>query len=704
MSTYIYNPDFTAILTNISTSDPQYSGNIFTVPPTVTNNSNIYNVTSVGDGTNSVAADITNNFSIAFPVPSPVGSSIASNAFLNSTFLIGLSIDPTISITAFALDGCTNLPYVLVNGTKVIFTNVNNGDIVSTLTNSGTTLTIFSTATINSTIYPVEIGSGSQTTNTENIVEIHIPSGPTKIVEFCFKNSPALTTVIFDDVPTIDFIGNSVFAYCPLLVNLIIPHSLRKIGPNALLGCTSLSAPLIFTTPTLSTVLDDMFNNGAVGSEETFTGCTNLPYIIIQNIDNTEYCVGVTNTNNTDTCEILSNVLTIKESLTYNSITYPIMYLGCNTTLSGTNTVTTLNIGTNIVQIGKGAFQGFQIQTVNFSNNSSLNRIGIGAFSYVQLSSIVLPSSITAIDLYVFASTTLVSCDLSNTSITVLSPWVFNDCQFIQTVSFPSTLTDMQPAFLNCPALKNIWFNSSFPPTIPEYPEMFGNTSYTPLIVGHVTANLSSWETSFSGYNSQITFTDSPVSCFKEGTKILCRIDPTESNFRSTAGNHRSTESYHWSKDVYVPVEDIRSGVLVSSYKHGYRKVKLIGKGSVYTNKGKWYNSLYKMKKGTLEGMTDDLIVTGGHGILMDKFTDNELANQKKILRSNRFDRIDDKLIITAAISEKFTRMHDEPYIYYHFILENDGDTHKRYGVWANGVLVETPNEKQFLAHPYTLI
>ena len=30
---------------------------------------------------------------------------------------------------------------------------------------------------------------------------------------------------------------------------------------------------------------------------------------------------------------------------------------------------------------------------------------------------------------------------------------------------------------------------------------------------------------------------------------------------------------------------------------------------------------------------------------------------------------------------------------YYHFSLENDGNPDNRYGVFANGVLVETPSE-----------
>jgi len=43
-------------------------------------------------------------------------------------------------------------------------------------------------------------------------------------------------------------------------------------------------------------------------------------------------------------------------------------------------------------------------------------------------------------------------------------------------------------------------------------------------------------------------------------------------------------------------------------------------------------------------------------------------------------------------------------YIYYHFILENNGNNDERFGVWANGILTETPSKNQFMNHKYTLL
>jgi len=44
-------------------------------------------------------------------------------------------------------------------------------------------------------------------------------------------------------------------------------------------------------------------------------------------------------------------------------------------------------------------------------------------------------------------------------------------------------------------------------------------------------------------------------------------------------------------------------------------------------------------------------------------------------------------------------------YIYYHFILENNGnDIEERYGVWANGILTETPSKNYFMSQRFTLL
>ena len=104
---------------------------------------------------------------------------------------------------------------------------------------------------------------------------------------------------------------------------------------------------------------------------------------------------------------------------------------------------------------------------------------------------------------------------------------------------------------------------------------------------------------------------------------------------------------------------------------------------------------MYKMIKTDANRLIDDLIITGGHAIMVDKFTEKEYNETLNIWK---IDQIDNKFLLMAGISDKFEQIKERNmHNYYHFSLENDGDIEKRYGVYANGVLVETPCEKDIL-------
>lgn len=174
----------------------------------------------------------------------------------------------------------------------------------------------------------------------------------------------------------------------------------------------------------------------------------------------------------------------------------------------------------------------------------------------------------------------------------------------------------------------------------------------------------------------------SDPSCFNEGTKILCLNKNLE--------------------EEYIPIENLRKGDLVKSYKHGYRKIDLIGKNPMINNPEKFNECMYKMEKTEENGLIEDLIVTGGHSILVDDLGGLKEENNK-IFDSTQM--IDDKYLLLSAVSNDFVKLEDTNlYTYYHFILENNGNDDERFGVWANGILTETPSKKHFITHKYTLL
>jgi len=183
-------------------------------------------------------------------------------------------------------------------------------------------------------------------------------------------------------------------------------------------------------------------------------------------------------------------------------------------------------------------------------------------------------------------------------------------------------------------------------------------------------------------FNCDYTLTSIPdPSCFNEGTKILYLNKNLE--------------------EEYIPIENLRKGDLVKSYKYGYRKIHLMGKNPMINNPERFNECMYKMEKTEENGLIEDLIVTGGHSILVDDLGICKEENEK-IFGTHM---IDDKYLLLSAVSKEFIKLENTNlYTYYHFILENDGDNDKRYGVWANGILTETPSKNYFTNYKYTLL
>ena len=163
--------------------------------------------------------------------------------------------------------------------------------------------------------------------------------------------------------------------------------------------------------------------------------------------------------------------------------------------------------------------------------------------------------------------------------------------------------------------------------------------------------------------------------CFNKGTKILCLNSMKE--------------------EEYIQIENLKKGDLVKSYLHGYRKIDSIGKNSMINNPEHFNLSMYKMEKTDTNGLIEDLIVTGGHSILVDDL--GEYYNENNGRFKGKIPKIDDKYFLLSAVSKEFTQLKDtNEYTYYHLVLENNGNNDERFGIWANGILSETISKNQF--------
>ena len=164
------------------------------------------------------------------------------------------------------------------------------------------------------------------------------------------------------------------------------------------------------------------------------------------------------------------------------------------------------------------------------------------------------------------------------------------------------------------------------------------------------------------------------VICFLRGSKILC---------------------LNGEKEEYMPIEEMQVGTPVKTLSGAYVKVHTIGK-TIFNNPNnadRGPNRLFKLSPKNYPQLTEDLIITGCHSILVDKLEPKQKARHLQLMKSLYMTT--GKFRLMAFIDEKA-----EPYQspgnheIWHFALENK-EVVCNYGVYANGgLLVETASIK----------
>jgi hypothetical protein len=122
----------------------------------------------------------------------------------------------------------------------------------------------------------------------------------------------------------------------------------------------------------------------------------------------------------------------------------------------------------------------------------------------------------------------------------------------------------------------------------------------------------------------------------------------------------------------------------------GYKAVVLLGKGEIQ-NPGDTERTqarLYKCSPSEYPELIDDLYITGCHSILVPRLTDVQRVKTEEVLRQVYITGNKSRLV--ACLDERAEPWASEgTYSIWHLALENE-DITKNYGVWANGLLVET--------------
>jgi len=173
-------------------------------------------------------------------------------------------------------------------------------------------------------------------------------------------------------------------------------------------------------------------------------------------------------------------------------------------------------------------------------------------------------------------------------------------------------------------------------------------------------------------YGDTINYSETP--CFKEDTKIL-------------------------TDKGYVTIQDLRKGDMVKTLHDDYKAIAMICKEEIHHNSNEERNrsQLFKYSSYHHPEVFEDLVITGGHSVLVDSLHENEAKETKQWI--NECDmKVDNKCRLLAFIDETCDIYEvDGQHTIYHFALE--GDYHKNYGVYANGLLVEACNQCYLKEH-----
>jgi len=242
------------------------------------------------------------------------------------------------------------------------------------------------------------------------------------------------------------------------------------------------------------------------------------------------------------------------------------------------------------------------------------------------------------------------------------------------TIDGQDQLTTVGPALSGKNTFVNNTFVNTFIANIPNTSPLYEQGADYYIINGNTFAS--------NDLSSKIRI-DIDTPCFNEGTKIMYLNKKRE--------------------DAYICIEKLRKGDLIKTYKHGYRKIDLIGRNILINNPDIYKNCMYKMVKTETNELTEDLIVTGGHSILVDSMSEKEKKLNKQLVGETPM--IDNKYLLLAAGSEQFEQINNKkPYVYYHLVLDNEDNDESQYGIWSNGILTETPSKEFFKKHKFILL
>jgi hypothetical protein len=145
----------------------------------------------------------------------------------------------------------------------------------------------------------------------------------------------------------------------------------------------------------------------------------------------------------------------------------------------------------------------------------------------------------------------------------------------------------------------------------------------------------------------------------------------------------------------YIKIQDLHPGDLVKTVSNGFKPIHSIGKRNIYhpASSERIKDQLYLCTKEHYPKLFEDLVITGCHSILVPQYKDD--AEREKTIEVYGNTYVTEGYYRLPSCADERASVYSESgdYTIYHFALENN-DNYMNYGVYANGLLVETCSKR----------
>jgi BspA type Leucine rich repeat region (6 copies)/Domain of unknown function (DUF4347) len=535
-------------------------------------------------------------------------------------------------------------------------------------------MVIPSTITYLSTVYTVYFLANNSFMNT-SITSITIPSSITTVGDSVCNGCRSLTSITIQN----STMGNYMFQGCTALSNITIPSSVTNPTSYSFFLCTGLTSVTI--------------QNSVMGSH-MFDGCTSLNSVTITGNVTNIASYAFKKCTSLSSFTFPSSVNTISEAaFNYSGLTN-ITIPSSITTINGytftdcinLTTATLQNAVTGYYMFGNWTGGGSGLKSITIP--SSITSMGGSEFnSCSNLTSVTIQNNYISSQMFYY--------DLSLNTVTItgavtnIDTYAFYSCSSLSILTIPSSVTSLGAnAFDTCNKLSYVTFlHNNKLPTIGT--NIFANTTsqHNATVISN-----GAMQTRATGFNyltgpagqNPITyltsagFTVVSLICFKEDTHILCLVDYEE---------------------VYIPIQHIKKGTLVKylnndNETHSYLPVELIGSSTIYNpdNELRYPNRLFRCSKENYPELTEDLIITGCHSILVDHLTEEQEEATIEVLGKIKI--TGQKYRLMSYLDDRAKPFEEEGlHKIWHLSLQND-DIYSNHGIYANGLLVETCSKR----------